>query len=598
MKRFAMIILFALSLFAVGFFAACHIIEEVDGCSPMFAAEAEPSKAAQLSQVKQIHAGESSSFVLLENGELWGWGADVSGCNPDAWLRSSWGENEQREPYIEHRLLMDGVANFSADSNRVWVATDDGALYVWGQTWDDGFRNIYDNKDDRVRLMDNAVMVSNGYVICTDDILWLWRQNYRNTFDDVMPQLIKTDVVYVSAGWARTALTRDGTLWGWGDNRWGQICADSGEHIYTPQKMAENINAVSAGRNQIISVAIDGTLYARGEWRRRTGAVVASNEVTMDNVAYVSVGSNHSMFITHNNRLYAWGSNWGGSLGDGTTIDRETPVFIKDNVAMVSAGNASNASHTLALTLDGQLWAWGGNEAGQLGVGILLQSVHAPVRVSAPLVRDDNDGVEVTRAAALTAYRDFLLEVIEHFGHIHNDLAQHGVRHAELLDFGDDGIPSLALIFNAHDRSRTPVIVVHYNGGQVDVVYRHYIVHVCELGRNPKGDRPISVFEIAESAKRAYLVYVEGESRARRRYSARDGDRFMTVLSRSAFRPHNQGVVCYKSELNFSVDFESVTRTEHDSAPRELLGITRTRPFDLTLYTYLPNLIAEIERML
>jgi alpha-tubulin suppressor-like RCC1 family protein len=79
----------------------------------------------------------------------------------------------------------------------------------------------------------------------------------------------------------------------------------------------------------------------------------------------VSAGLSHSLAITADGTLWAWGANSAGQLGDGTTIPRHAPVRIMENVASVSAG----PTYTLAITNDGVLWAWGANETGQLGDG-------------------------------------------------------------------------------------------------------------------------------------------------------------------------------------------------------------------------------------
>ncbi|MCL1882339.1 MAG: hypothetical protein FWF81_01110 [Defluviitaleaceae bacterium] len=56
----------------------------------------------------------------------------------------------------------------------------------------------------------------------------------------------------------------------------------------------------------------------------------------MDNLAAVSAGSRHPMVIRNDGSLWAWGANESGQLGDGTTIDRNTPVRIMDNIILAS----------------------------------------------------------------------------------------------------------------------------------------------------------------------------------------------------------------------------------------------------------------------
>ncbi len=92
----------------------------------------------------------------------------------------------------------------------------------------------------------------------------------------------------------------------------------------------------------------------------------------MTDVAQVSAGGNHTMILKKNGELWAVGSNQYGQLGDGTTNQRLTPVAVKTaagrpmtNVTYVSAGN----EHSMIVKKGGTLWAVGRNHKGQLGNG-------------------------------------------------------------------------------------------------------------------------------------------------------------------------------------------------------------------------------------
>lgn len=90
-------------------------------------------------------------------------------------------------------------------------------------------------------------------------------------------------------------------------------------------------------------------------------------------IVSVTLGKNHSSAITSFNRLFTWGSNSKGQLGDGTTTDRDTPVDITsrfnlnddETISLVSLGFA----HSSALTSFGRVFVWGRNYLGQLGDG-------------------------------------------------------------------------------------------------------------------------------------------------------------------------------------------------------------------------------------
>ena len=79
--------------------------------------------------------------------------------------------------------------------------------------------------------------------------------------------------------------------------------------------------------------------------------------INLTDVQAVSVGDHHSMALTRNGYLFAWGHNRCGQLGDGTREDPSTPVAVQHlgDVISISAGGI----HSMALTRDGKVFAWG-----------------------------------------------------------------------------------------------------------------------------------------------------------------------------------------------------------------------------------------------
>ena len=65
--------------------------------------------------------------------------------------------------------------------------------------------------------------------------------------------------------------------------------------------------------------------------------------------------------------VWAWGSNWRGQLGDGTTEDSDVPVCVPGIVEAVAVAVAGGGRRSLALLSDGRVLAWGAGEYGQSG---------------------------------------------------------------------------------------------------------------------------------------------------------------------------------------------------------------------------------------
>jgi alpha-tubulin suppressor-like RCC1 family protein len=98
-------------------------------------------------------------------------------------------------------------------------------------------------------------------------------------------------------------------------------------------------------------------------------------------IMQLALGNGHSCaLVASDGSVLCWGSNGGGQLGDGTTIDRLTPVPVSglSGAVQLSAG----IHHTCALTAQGALYCWGYNANGQVGDGTIV-SRSAPVQIFA-----------------------------------------------------------------------------------------------------------------------------------------------------------------------------------------------------------------------
>jgi alpha-tubulin suppressor-like RCC1 family protein len=111
-------------------------------------------------------------------------------------------------------------------------------------------------------------------------------------------------------------------------------------------------------------------------WGRNDSGQLGKNDVDnrsspVQTIAYgidwkqVKAGSGFSMAIKDNGTLWAWGDNYSGQLGDGTTDNKSSPIQVGSdtNWSSISCGDY----HTAAIKTDGTLWIWGSNYNYQLG---------------------------------------------------------------------------------------------------------------------------------------------------------------------------------------------------------------------------------------
>lgn len=160
---------------------------------------------------------------------------------------------------------------------------------------------------------------------------------------------------------------------------WGEGTSTPIPVIFTEGAVPVSISAYEYAGG--LAITQDGSLY---EWFGVTDVVptqVAFPPVGTE-VMSVSKRFSHTLALT-NDGLYAWGLNYRGQLGDGTTINRSTPdkVIFPPGVTSVT-GIAAGYSHSLAITNDG-LYAWGDNFNGELGDGTRINR-SSPVKVALP----------------------------------------------------------------------------------------------------------------------------------------------------------------------------------------------------------------------
>ncbi|MBY6242728.1 chromosome condensation regulator RCC1 [Methylosinus sp. Sm6] len=95
----------------------------------------------------------------------------------------------------------------------------------------------------------------------------------------------------------------------------------------------------------------------------------------------LATGYGHICALTSTGGVSCWGANARGQLGDGTSVNRATPVAVSGLSSGVVAITASRFDHTCALTQAGAVECWGDNSKGQLGDGTTIRR-HTPVAVS------------------------------------------------------------------------------------------------------------------------------------------------------------------------------------------------------------------------
>ncbi len=349
-----------------------------------------------------VFAGGTHSLVLKSDGTVRAWGNNSDGQLGD-------GTTTSRPTPVEVPGLSNVIA-VSTGAAHTLALKSDGTVWAWGGN-DHGQLGDNSTKDRtapvQVRgetlelsdIIDISASDDHSLALKSDGTVWAWGSNKdgqlgdktganRSTFAIQVSEL--SEVIAVSAGVKHSlALKKDGDVWAWGSNKYGQLGDNSTTDRPTPVKVSDisDVIAVSAGAFHSLALKSDGAVWAWGSNTKgqlgdgtTTGRQIPVEVSGLSDVAAVSAGNEYNLALkSDGTAVWAWGANAKGQLGDGTTTNQHTPAEIPgfSDVTAVSAG----AEHSLALKKDGTIWAWGSNSDGRLGEDETTSDKSAPMMV-------------------------------------------------------------------------------------------------------------------------------------------------------------------------------------------------------------------------
>ncbi len=181
------------------------------------------------------------------------------------------------------------------------------------------------------------------------------------------------DVVAIKCteGHFSLVLKADGSVWACGDNSSKQIGAgDATQEV--PVKIAglSDIIAINGGESHGIALKADGTVWSWGGaegWNLfgddKTAEVPTARQIKgLTNITAITAGACHSLALSKDGKVWAWGT-WGELVPHSWEVMHQMKSL--PPIKMIAAGG----QYSMALAQDGTVWAWGLNDCGQLGDG-------------------------------------------------------------------------------------------------------------------------------------------------------------------------------------------------------------------------------------
>lgn len=306
-----------------------------------------------------LAVGIDFALAVTADGGLWAWGGNEYGQLGDGTTASRLHAKQVTLPRGTH------VVKAAAARYHALVVTSAGQVYAWG-------RNHFGQLGDGTK---------------TD----------RHTPVRIA---VPGHVTGVTAGTDHTAaVTADGSAYAWGINNAGQVGDGTKTTRLVPTKVrlpgGTRLAAIDAGNDHTLALTTNGRVAVWGNaiissapanpHLRPTDPVLTP--VVLDPrlfggspVIAVDGGDHHATALTRDGRLWVWGRNSHGQLGDGTGQDRRTPAVVRLPARVRAVRTAGN--FLLVQTTTGDVYAWGENRFGQLGDGSTATR-GTPTRVAA-----------------------------------------------------------------------------------------------------------------------------------------------------------------------------------------------------------------------
>jgi alpha-tubulin suppressor-like RCC1 family protein len=310
-----------------------------------------------------------------------------------------------------------------------FAISNEGNLYGWGYN---GGYELYDetssNKNSPIACrMDSsfytrkikkiASSTTNTHIMAltTDGTVFAWGKNLQGQLGDqtyidkqipvLVTGMIEFDtIIDIAVGDAVSfAVTDKGKVFSWGKGDSGALGTNSTENAWTPLPVysegvlnGKYVVKISCKNNHVLVLTNDRKIYAWGDntngklgdgtttTRWIPVAVIMDQELSGRKVVDVEAGGVFSMALTDDSTVWTWGSNEYYSLGDYTDVHRYTPhrVFSDELLQFkVIVQIAAGHEHAMILTEDGKVYAWGRNNNGQLGIGNTA-SQYKPVEIN------------------------------------------------------------------------------------------------------------------------------------------------------------------------------------------------------------------------
>jgi alpha-tubulin suppressor-like RCC1 family protein len=307
-------------------------------------------RVAGLSDVRQVSVGNGFSCALRGNGTIVCWGSDREGqLGSGAPLSDG-----TTKPIHTTPVEVAGLANaveIASGADHSCARIPGGEVRCWGQgrglALGDGVGQSSSTPVPAIGVSDATQLAAGMSFSCAlraDGRVMCWGSNSYGEVGNgsevgvLRPVVVESlrDVVEISASsFNPCAQVRDGRVFCWGNNEYGMIAVGAREVAVREPAEVQGVPChATLMPGSRCMVASNGRVWCWGTYLGDGRMTVASAVTRTSIEGVVAAGGSRSLFaIDATGSVSAWGYNDFGQLGDGTTVDRWTPVRIELSVA-------------------------------------------------------------------------------------------------------------------------------------------------------------------------------------------------------------------------------------------------------------------------
>lgn len=395
-------------------------------------------------------------YALTRDGRVYVW---VTSSNGDGW--EQWGyEFKERKYQYEENGYRVVISKVISNDSKSYAIDSLGKVYslniVSYNEYDDLYPKAINRVDDfeGIKVVKIIGLLFQFFTITEDGKVYVEGGNACGQLGlgdkepkdkpTVMSTLSDKSIVDITSSYADISgdkikdslcshtlvLDSNGKVYTWGDNRAGQLGLGHKESTSSPKELPffkdKIVIQIASGDHFSLVLTKEGKLYSWGSNNKgqlglgdRAMRLNPRSVKDLKNIVKIYVHDSSCFAFDEDGRTYAWGENQSGQLGVGNKQDTLVPelinVFHVTEIFMASSKSSladtdnilrehnSFVSSTFALTEEGDVYVWGNNEAGQLGLGHAQEQL-SPQYLSRELFFDE-DIVKIKSHLFLNSFR-------------------------------------------------------------------------------------------------------------------------------------------------------------------------------------------------